>query len=104
MGDAPDDNSRAVRLHSCQTLTPETETSTHYFFQQSHPAGVEDQTIKHIIFNSLIEAFNEDRDMITAQFKNLSENAEEQMMPMHFDGALIQFRLMLKAAIAAENS
>ena len=104
VGDAPDDNSRAVRLHSCQTLTPETETSTHYFFQQSHPAGVEDQTIKHIIFNSLIEAFNEDRDMITAQFKNLSENAEEQMMPMHFDGALIQFRLMLKAAIAAENS
>jgi vanillate O-demethylase monooxygenase subunit len=25
----------AVRLHSCQTVTPETETTTHYFFQQS---------------------------------------------------------------------
>lgn len=103
VGDAPDDNSRAVQLHSCQTLTPETETSTHYFFQQSHPAGVQDQTIKQIIFNSLIEAFNEDRDMITAQFNNLSADAVDNMMPMHFDGALIQFRKMLKEAIAAES-
>ena len=103
VGDAPDDDSRAVRLHSCQTLTPETETSTHYFFQQSHPAGVQDETIKQIIFNSLIEAFNEDRDMITAQFNNLSAHAEEEMMPLHFDAALIQFRKLLKDAIAAEN-
>jgi phenylpropionate dioxygenase-like ring-hydroxylating dioxygenase large terminal subunit len=104
IGDPPDDNSRAVRLHSCQTLTPETSTSTHYFFQQSHPAGVQDESIKQIIFNSLMEAFNEDRDMITAQFKNLSDQAEDHMMPMHFDGALIQFRNMLKEAIAAESN
>ena len=103
VGDAPDDNSRAVLLHSCQTLTPETDTSTHYFFQQSHPTSVQDESIKHIIFNSLIEAFNEDRDMITAQFHNLSANAEDQMMPLHFDSALMQFRAMLKEALAAEN-
>ena len=34
--DPPDDQSRAVRLHSCQTLTPDAATTTHYFFQQSH--------------------------------------------------------------------
>lgn len=33
--DAPDDLSNAVQLHSCQTLTPETDASTHYFFQQA---------------------------------------------------------------------
>lgn len=102
-GDAPDDDRRAVRLHSCQTLTPETETSTHYFFQQSHPAGVEDESIRQIIFNALVEAFNEDRDMITAQFKNLSSGAEEQMMPLHFDTALVRFRKMLKEAVQAEQ-
>ena len=39
--DAEGDLRNAVQLHSCQTLTltPETETSTHYFFQQSHRAG-----------------------------------------------------------------
>jgi hypothetical protein len=36
VGDAEGDMRRAVELHSCQTLTPETETTTHYFFQQSH--------------------------------------------------------------------
>lgn len=102
-GTTSDDDSQAVRLHSCQTLTPETATSTHYFFQQSHPVGVKDESIKQIIFNSLVEAFNEDRDMITAQFNNLSVNAEEQMLPLHFDAALLQFRNMLSEAIQAES-
>ena len=39
VADAGDDMRNAVQLHSCQTLTPETATSTHYFFQQSHRAG-----------------------------------------------------------------
>ena len=101
--DAPDDLSRAVRLHSCQTLTPETETSTHYFFQQSHPTGVEDQSIKESIFRSLNEAVNEDRDMITAQFRNLAPDAEKHMMPLHFDAALLQFRRMLAEECARES-
>ena len=39
----PTTGSRAVRLHSCQTLTPETETTTHYFFQQSYLAAQDDR-------------------------------------------------------------
>lgn len=97
------DDGRAVRLHSCQTLTPETETSTHYFFQQSHPAGVADGDIKQIIFNALVEAFNEDRDMITAQFRNLAPEAEDNMMPLHFDTALVRFRKILQEAVRAEQ-
>ena len=103
VNDAKGDLSRAVQLHSCQTLTPETETSTHYFFQQSHPAGAGDETIKQSIFNSLVEAFNEDRDMITAQFRNLSANAEQHMLPLHFDAALMQYRKMLAQAVADEG-
>ena len=103
VGDSPDDNSRAVINHSCQTLTPETETSTHYFFQQSHGASVQDETIRHNMFNTLLEAFGEDRDMITAQFMNLSENAELEMLPLHFDAALIRFRKMLAEAVQSEK-
>jgi vanillate O-demethylase monooxygenase subunit len=102
IGDAPDDNSRAVVNHSCQTLTPETETSTHYFFQQSHRAILKDETVRHKMYNTLLEAFTEDRDMITAQYKNLSSDALEHMMPLHFDAALMRFRKMLKEAVEAE--
>ena len=101
--DAPDDNSRAVINHSCQTLTPETETSTHYFFQQSHRAILNDDTVRHSMYNTLLEAFNEDRDMISAQYRNLSDGALEQMLPLHFDSALIRFRKMLKDAVEAEK-
>ena len=55
VGDAPDDMSRAVRLHSCQTLTPETETTTHYFFQQSCLAAQGDGTIAQTIYDALLD-------------------------------------------------
>ena len=101
--DAEDDNSRAVVNHSCQTLTPETETSTHYFFQQSHRASVQDESLRHNMFRTITEAFNEDRSMISAQFRNLSADALEHMLPLHFDAALVRFRKMLKEAVDAEN-
>ena len=56
------------------------------------------------MFNTLIEAFNEDRDTITAQFKNLTENAEHEMLPLHFDSALIRFRKMLADAVQVEKN
>ena len=101
--DADDDNRRAVVNHSCQTLTPETDTSTHYFFQQSHRASLKDETVRHNMYRTLLEAFNEDRDMITAQYQNLTSDALETMLPLHFDAALVRFRKMLKEAVDAEN-
>ena len=41
-GLATPDPSNSVFLHSCQALTPETASSTHYFFQQSHRADAGD--------------------------------------------------------------
>ena len=54
MTDAPDDLSNAVQLHSCQTLTPETDASTHYFFQQAHDSSLLDSTVTDSIYNSVM--------------------------------------------------
>ena len=102
-GAAEDDNTHAVQLHSCQTLTPETDNSTHYFFQQSHPSGQGDASVKESIYNSLIGAFHEDRDMITAQFNNIASQPDAAMLPLHFDAALLQFRELLARACEAER-
>jgi hypothetical protein len=102
--DAPDDLSGAIRLHSCQTLTPETETSTHYFFQQSHPAHLGDDTLTEGIFQSLITAFNEDRDMITAQHRNILRKPDAPMLPLVMDAALVQFRRLLEQRVAEERA
>ncbi|MFI5445687.1 Rieske 2Fe-2S domain-containing protein [Polaromonas sp. UC242_47] len=100
--DAADDMCNAVRLHSCQTLTPETETSTHYFFQQSHPADQGDASVTEGIFDSLITAFNEDRDMITAQHRNMQLKPDAPMLPLAMDSALIQFRRLLAQRVVEE--
>lgn len=104
VADAKDDLSRAVVLHSCQTLTPETESTTHYFFQQSHRADQGDATVTDSIFNSLITAFNEDRDMITAQHRSIERNPLAPMLPLGMDAALTQFRRLLAQRVEIEAS
>ena len=101
-GAAPDDMSRAVQLHSCQTLTPETATTTHYFFQQSHRAEQGDATTAQTIYDGLLAAFNEDRDMITAQARNLALQPGTPMLPLAMDAALTQFRRLVAQAVDAE--
>ncbi len=98
------DSGQTVRLHSCQTLTPETETSTHYFFQQSHRADEGDDSVTESIFNSLVVAFNEDRDMISAQHRNIALNPDVPMMPLAMDAALVQFRRLLAGRVHAERA
>jgi vanillate O-demethylase monooxygenase subunit len=103
VADPPGDLGNAVRLHSCQTLTPETETSTHYFFQQSHPADLGDPSLTEGIYQSLLTAFEEDRDMITVQHRNILRNPDAPMLPLAMDSALVQFRRLLAQRVAAES-
>ena len=103
VGDAPDDDRRAVRLHSCQALTPETATSTHYFVQQAHRADAGDAAITRGIHEQLLVAFEEDRRMITAQHRNLAADAAAHMQVLWMDAALVQFR-RLKERMAREEA
>ena len=98
------DDGRKVQLHSCQTLTPETETTTHYFFQQSHRTGEGDAAMTERIYQGLLLAFEEDRDTITAQHKSILGNPGVPMLPLAMDSALIQFRRLLEDQVRAETA
>lgn len=104
VGDAPDDLSNAVQLHSCQTLTPETDTTTHYFFQQSHFGVTENTVVTDLIFDSLLGAFHEDRDMIRAQSRIIAMNPAAKMLPLAMDSALVQYRRLLESMLAAQSA
>jgi phenylpropionate dioxygenase-like ring-hydroxylating dioxygenase large terminal subunit len=102
VSDGPDDDRRAVRLHSCQTLTPETASTTHYFFQQSHHKDVGDADTTRLLFEQLLVAFNEDKRMITAQSHNLS--SREPMMTLWMDTAVLKYRRLLEQSIHEEQA
>ncbi len=101
-GTTDQDGPQTVHLHSCQTLTPETEHSTHYFFQQALPGPQRDQSLVDSIYGSLEQAFNEDRDMITAQARIIAMKPEAPMLPLAMDSALMQFRRLVDEALRAE--
>jgi len=101
-GQEEPDPANSVLLHSCQTLTPETDSSTHYFFQQSHRADAGDASVTEGIFQSLITAFNEDRDMITAQHEMIRRSPGAKMLPLGIDSALVRYRKLLEEAVARE--
>jgi phenylpropionate dioxygenase-like ring-hydroxylating dioxygenase large terminal subunit len=101
-GQLADDPRDTVRLHSCQTLTPETETSTHYFFQQSHFGDAPNPAVMDGMFRVLTAAFEEDRAMITAQARTIALDPSRRMIPFHMDAALLRFRQLVEREQARE--
>lgn len=99
VGQDPNDPRGGVELISCQTLTPETATTTHYFFQQSHRHDVGDAQTTETIFKGLLQAFEEDRHMITAQYQNILASPTQPMLGLHMDAALVQFRRLVQQTI-----
>ncbi len=102
--DEPDDMRRAVRLHSCQTVTPETDATSHYFFQQSRRSNDGDHAVAIALHGSLVAAFEEDRDMITAQTREIARDSAAPMLPLAMDAAVVRFRRIVADAAAADSA
>ena len=92
IADAEDDMSRAVLLHRCQTVTPESETSTHYFFQQSHRVGHGDGEVAETMYQGFLAAFEQDRQTISAQYENIELDPDAPMLALGMDKAVRSIR------------
>lgn len=101
---ADDDMRDALQFHSCQALTPETATSTHYFFMQAHKFRLDDATITESIYQSLCTAFEEDRRMIQAQQRLIDASPPAPMQSIVADAGLVQYRRVLEQLLATERS
>lgn len=92
-----------VRFHSCQALTPETATSTHYFFMEAHRADRGDAGVTEALYQGIVAAFEEDRATIAAQWRNVQRAPERPMLPLHMDAALSHYRRLYATALQAET-
>ena len=94
-----------LHMHSCQALTPETETTTHYFFSQAHQTGLSEPQDRKRIHTALLAAFAEDQHIIQAQFRTMQASpGAESMMPIAADLALTQFRRVMSQLIDTEST
>jgi vanillate O-demethylase monooxygenase subunit len=103
-GQAEDDMTGALQFDSCQALTPETASTTHYFYMQAHKFKQDDITITESIYQSLCTAFEEDRRMIEAQQRMLHLPEQSPMQMIIADKGLAMFRRMLAQLHAQENT
>jgi phenylpropionate dioxygenase-like ring-hydroxylating dioxygenase large terminal subunit len=94
---------RALEFRGCQALTPETESSTHYFFAHPHNFLIDRPEVTEEIHAGIVRAFEEDRLMITSQQLNIGLDPSFKMVPLSVDAALSQFRWVIDQLLKKEQ-
>jgi phenylpropionate dioxygenase-like ring-hydroxylating dioxygenase large terminal subunit len=94
---------QAMRLHTMIALTPETETTTHYFWSTAHNdfnPGFPELTSR--LATEVGRAFDEDKQIIEAQQRVIKEFPDSPMMAIRADIALTGVRRMLDKLLLEE--
>ena len=93
----------AKQYRNCQFFTPETRTSTHFFWNYLHDYDLHDPTIAMSLHDSMVEGFMEDKAIIEDQQQVLDKDPSFVMHPIVADAALAHFRRTLSRLIDAEH-
>ncbi|MBL0419068.1 aromatic ring-hydroxylating dioxygenase subunit alpha [Ramlibacter sp. AW1] len=92
----------ALQFRHTSIQTPETETTSHYWFCQARNFALDDEAITQKIFDDVLVAFEEDRRMIEGQQKVLSLVPERPMIPIAADAGLNQARWLIDRLARSE--
>lgn len=94
----------AVQFRHTSIQTPETESTSHYWFCQARNFELNDEAMTERIYQGVVVAFEEDRLMIEAQQKIINHAPERAMMPIAADAGLNQARWLLDRMAKAEQA
>lgn len=97
------DNDRVRRYRNCQYMTPETRSSSHFFWNYLRDYGHEDASISESLQGALLEGFMEDKVLIEAQQKLLEIDQPFQPRSLAADNLFMHFREEMKRRIAEER-
>ncbi len=95
-----------IGLWQLDCLTPETETSTHYFFGAAHKYRIKEPAITAFWMGALNYAFNQDKTIIEAVQENMGAEWDVlQMNPVlnKADRGALQARRILASLVALEK-
>ncbi len=96
------DRSQGISMWSNHLLTPETATTTHYFFSFARNFGLDDEALSQLLYEGSRETFLEDSELLEAQQRNLDAGSIAGLHNIRADAAQLQARKMLDSLIAAE--
>src|SRR5690606_19163630 len=65
---APEGNTTGgIGMYNVNAITPETETTSHYFWAQTHDFNIDDRKVTQALFDEIQIAFNQDIIVFEAQ-------------------------------------
>ena len=90
-------------LRILHALTPETETSSHYFWCASNGYAQDDPAATDVLFDEISAAFREDQAIIQLQQARLLQFGEERLINIVADSARVHMRRVMERIAARER-
>jgi phenylpropionate dioxygenase-like ring-hydroxylating dioxygenase large terminal subunit len=97
------DRSQGFSMRNLNAITPETDSTTHYFWAQAHDFKLDKPHVTELLYQNVHTAFLEDLVIIQAQQENIENQPTARRVDMQHDGGGIAARRMLEELIAAEH-
>ena len=97
------DRSQGVSMWSTHLITPETETSTHYFFDFTRDFELDDPNVTQILSDGSRTAFNEDLVVLEAQQHVINSSKDAPQIDIKNDNGPLQARRILAKLIGVER-
>jgi vanillate O-demethylase monooxygenase subunit len=94
--------SQGISMRNLNAITPQTESTTHYFWGHAHNFGIDKKWLTDLIVQNVRTAFQEDLAIILAQQQNIETRPDAPRIDMNHDAGGIAARKMLEAMIAEE--
>ena len=84
-------------------ITPETETTTHYFWSKAHNFSIDDPSVTQKQFAQTELIFGEDRDVLELQQARILESPQRGFVDLRADHAGLLMRRIIRQAIDGER-
>ncbi len=99
------DRSQGFSMRNLNAITPETDTTTHYFWAQAHDFQIDDPTVTELLYQQVWTAFQEDLFVIRRQQENISAfgSGMPDQVDFNQDAGGIQARRIVDRILAEER-
>ena len=91
-----------MQYRHCSVQTPETASTTHYFFSHANNFKLDDPNVTDVVFGGVHRAFIEDKVIIEAQQRALKLGRPLQPVGMAHDAAMLRARALIQRMLDAE--
>lgn len=92
----------AMQYRHCSVQTPESATTTHYWFSHAANFGIETSQVIDVVFDGVLRAFKEDKAIIEAQYQALCKGRPFQPIGIAHDQALYHARRLIQRLLDDE--